>query len=200
MKTSKYLNKELQALRNKVIISSIIKTICFDIVVLGLAIALYKIYDFSIVFISIVTIPLLIVSLFIFNVWDFLFDKDFEGEIVSKEATEEMVFHHNMNKWCGWIPARAHNDHDYSVENVVNCEIKADDGKIYTEKWMLDTLPLGSCYEIGDRVRHYAGFRHYSKVNNKKDDYVICINCGCKNPKYKTRCFDCKNPLQIETE
>ena len=200
MKKSKYLNQELQALRNKAMISSIIKTICFDIVVFGLAIFLYKTFDFSVVYTAIIIIPFLIASLFIFNVWDFVFDKDFEGEIVSKETTEEMVFHHNMNKMFFSVTARAHNQHDYSVENVVNCEIKADDGKIYTEKWMLDTLPLGSCYEIGDRVRHYVGFRHYSKVNNKKDDYVICITCGCKNPKYKTKCFDCKNPLQIEIE
>ena len=88
---------------------------------------------FSILFSLLAITPLLIVSLYLFNILEFLFDKDFEGEIVSKEATEEMVFHHNMNKWCGWIPARAHNDHDYSVENVVNCEIKADDGKIYTD-------------------------------------------------------------------
>ncbi len=198
MKISKYLNKELQILRNKAKMSSIIKTICFDIVVFIVAIILYIKFEFSILFSLLAITPLLIVSLYLFNILEFVFDKDFEGEIVSKEATEEMVFHHNMNKLCASITFRSRNDHDFSIVNVVNCEIKADDGKIYTEKWMLDTLPLGSCYEIGDRVRHYAGFRHYSKVNNKKDDYVICITCGCKNPKYKTKCFDCKNPLQIE--
>lgn len=50
-------------------------------------------------------------------------------------------------------------------------------------------------FQIGDRVRYYAGLSTYEKYDKSKDRIIFCNVCSTENPISNERCQHCHNPL-----
>lgn len=80
---------------------------------------------------------------------------------------------------------------DYYIYTVV---IRGDDGKIHRLKTAKSDL-FHSYFQIGDRVRHHAGFKTYEKYDKSGDDYILCIVCNRVCDISGDYCPRCQSPL-----
>ena len=109
-------------------------------------------------------------------------DKTWEGKVVDKIEKKKR---------------RQRNDGEDTVrEEYIEYTITVlgDDGK----KRVLrreNSRTLFDYYNVGDRVKHHAGFSLYEKYDKSKDRHIFCIACGNLCNMEDSICGRCKCPL-----
>jgi hypothetical protein len=101
-------------------------------------------------------------------------DKKVEHKTRSRETSEDSFVKEHYTLFTVLIRENSGKFHPLAVEN---------DSRYF------------DYFQIGDAVRHHAGFSVYEKQDKTRDSYLFCIACGTKNEIYLDVCHRCKCPL-----
>lgn len=120
------------------------------------------------------------------------FDRDWEGEVISKEKeyTYSKTLAMMLKDPKSPMPKDKQGNTVPFVKSILT--IRKDDGKefVYTDVGE-DESPAVCYYRIGDRVRHHGGLKLCEKENKDMDRAVLCLRCLTLTPKAEEHCRNC---------
>lgn len=87
-------------------------------------------------------------------------------------------------------------DEDYVMENVTVYTVIIRDNAGKNHPLEVDNnRKYYDYFEIGDFVRHHAGFYIYEKYDKTRDQFIFCIACGNQCDTNQEKCNRCKCPI-----
>ncbi len=140
---------------------------------------------------AVVCIAVVIITAVCSKPW-MAFDRDWEGEVISKE--KEYTYSKSFAMMLRDPKGSAHKDKQGNTIPFVKSilTIRRDDGKEYVYSEVAEDESAAVCYyRIGDRVHHHAGLRLCEKENKDMDRAVLCLRCLTLTPKAEDSCRKC---------
>ena len=110
-------------------------------------------------------------------------DRTWDGQVVDKK-----IEHKRRN--------RETSEDSFVTENytLFTVLIRENNGKLHPLAVENDSRYF-DYFNVGDVVRHHAGFTVYEKQDKSRDATIFCIACGTKNDIQQDVCHRCKCPL-----
>lgn len=126
---------------------------------------------------------LLLLPLFLFRIVNMLWDKDYDGVIVSRRVQKRYLAETNSGR------------HRVRLVEAEIFRVKRDDGKTAKFEFVGDKLKYSHYFNVGDRIHHYAALPFPEKVDKSADTVKFCLKCGSTHFPEQSRCYFCGKPL-----